>query len=415
MVAREYTVEGHDFVDMADVVQDAVQRRWDDPSGAYNVALKENLTGLSVADNWLEARKEWKATGKAWYIPMHLDATETLPDEHHGHPHHCVCNHKIAWHFEIVNTENNRKEIVGSEHIGFWMVRRKLIEDENIPEDMVTEERIKEWIKETVKTMKSNWWWETHGEEFTEMFDAVKELDLEINTRVGSDYYDSETERYETKKLIRKKAEGSFGVTGYGMASIVWRWNHPDNPKAQIHTRGYPNDRLHLDLQFFFISKDRFQQTSDEARQERAERIEAIELRREQRRQEQQRRQEEARAEQLERNRLRLIREEEERVRLEQHWADYCQELGIPTFDESVAINDWERQFVNDIMRRIKSERFISEKQKQRLVKIVLRANEPATEKQINYIRSLGGEVEGTITKAQASKIIENLKSGEHE
>ena len=39
------------------------------------------------------------------------------------------------------------------------------------------------------------------------------------------------------------------------MASIVWRWNHPNNPKAQINTRGYPNRKLLQDLDDFYESK----------------------------------------------------------------------------------------------------------------------------------------------------------------
>ncbi len=45
-----------------DIIADAVGGKWHNPSGAFNVALKENLTALSVADDWSEARKEWPHT-----------------------------------------------------------------------------------------------------------------------------------------------------------------------------------------------------------------------------------------------------------------------------------------------------------------------------------------------------------------
>ena len=40
------------------------------------------------------------------------------------------------------------------------------------------------------------------------------------------------------------------------MASIVWRWNHPDNPKNQLVTRGTPTDKLMQDLSYLFIMYD---------------------------------------------------------------------------------------------------------------------------------------------------------------
>ena len=39
------------------------------------------------------------------------------------------------------------------------------------------------------------------------------------------------------------------------MASIVWRWNHPDNPRRQRDSkRGTPNDKLMEDLVLFKIN-----------------------------------------------------------------------------------------------------------------------------------------------------------------
>ena len=167
-------VGANDHIDVGQILRDVVDEKWVNPTGAYNIALKERLTALSVSDDWAEAKLEWKATGNIWYVPMRESADDILPAIHQEkHPHECICGHKIAWHFEIVNTENNIREIVGSEHIGFWMVARHLLADLNIPADMITQERVKVWIKESVKTMKAEWWWSRWGEQFEEWFNAV--------------------------------------------------------------------------------------------------------------------------------------------------------------------------------------------------------------------------------------------------
>ena len=125
-------------------------------SGALNKALISRLTDISVSDDWDNAKHEWRATGEVWYIPLRLSnmAESYLPAHHHDHPSECVCGHKIAWHFEVENTENDVKEILGSEHITNWMIIRHLKENKGIPEDAITEELIQEWMKESVKTMK---------------------------------------------------------------------------------------------------------------------------------------------------------------------------------------------------------------------------------------------------------------------
>ena len=130
--------------------------------GAFNKALISNLIKLSVSDNWDDAKHEWRATGRVWYRSMrYLDTTiQQLPAPHaDNHPNYCVCGHPIAWHFEVENTENNTLEILGSEHITNWMIIRHLKENKGIPADAITEDKIIEWMKEAVKTMKAEWWW----------------------------------------------------------------------------------------------------------------------------------------------------------------------------------------------------------------------------------------------------------------
>ena len=396
---------------MGDIIADAVGGRWDNPTGAYNIALKERLTDISEADNWKEARKEWKATGNVWYIPLKDDATEILPPHHaDDHPNECICGHKIAWHFEIENTENKALTIVGSDHIGFWMIVRHLIENKGIPEDMVTEERVKEWITEAVKSMKSEWWWREHGEEFEERFNAVKKLDLIFNTRRGEGYYDDDTDRYERQMLIRKKSEGKFGENGYGMASIVWRWNHTDNEKCQKKTRGWPNQRLENDLLVFFFNLDSYEFKLKVREDERKARIAEVIARREQQeieREEQRLRNEEA-------NRVRRERQQQEQIEKEERRATAlqrtCDEWGIPLFAATDGNNDWERDFLEQMISKIINEYYMSEKQKGRIIKIILGDNAPATNKQLRYIESLSGKPTEGMTKENASKMIDELK-----
>jgi len=418
-IARRVREQGAEFVATGNVLLDAITGRLDDPTGAYNIALKDNLTALSEADNWKEARKEWRATGNVWYVPMNDDAEDVLPSPHNqSHPHYCICGHSIAWHFEIENTENNRIEIVGSEHIGFWMIVRHLIENLEMPEDEVTEERVKEWVLEAVNSMKSEWWWKENGEEFEKMFEVVREVDLFINTRQGKPYQDYETARTEYAKLIRKKAEGKMGTPHYFMASIVWRWNHPDNTKAQTNIRGYPNNRLWNDLLIFYFNIGKHKETINVATAERKERLAEIKQRKEA--EEAQRR-----VREKEENILYRKRRAETQKRIEKEQKEialripnFCEKHNIPIFTaESHGNNDWEISFLVDMIGKIHSGNFMSEKQLLRTIRIVKGEDDKATEKQLSYIRKLGGIPNADLTKRDASQMIDELKnpSGEEE
>ena len=396
---------------MGDIIADAVGGRWDNPTGAYNVALKERLTDISVADEWAEAKKEWKATGNVWYIPLANDASEVLPPHHaEDHPNECICGHKIAWHFEIVNTENNLLEIVGSDHIGFWMIVRHLIENKGIPEDMVTEERVRIWVTEAVKSMKSDWWWREHGDDFEERFNAVKELDLVFNTRLGETYLDVDTDRYENQLLIRKKAEGTFGIEGYQMASIVWRWNHIDNEKCQKNTRGWPNPRLENDLLIFYFTLEMYKKQLAERNQARAERVAEVVSRRAaaeiEKEKAEARRAIEYRERRQKQQQAEIEREERRATSLERT----CVDWGIPVFTAEDGTNEWEQDFLGQMINKIINEYYMSEKQKSRIVKIILGDKAPATAKQLKYIQSLGGTPTEGITKEEASRTIDELK-----
>tara|TARA_R110002012_G_scaffold303918_1_gene506201 strand:+ start:639 stop:1844 length:1206 start_codon:yes stop_codon:yes gene_type:complete len=377
-------------------------------TGALNRALMTRLTELSVSDDWDEAKHEWRATGEVWYRPLRYAETEIqqIPEPHcNNHPNKCVCGHPIAWHFEVENTENNTKEILGSEHITNWMIIRHLKELKNIPADAITDEKIIEWMKEAVKTMKAEWWWKENGDDWEEMFNEVKELDLRINVRTKGKYYDRETRRYEDHMTIAKTKNGSLGK----MSSVVWRWNHPDNARRQIDTRGYPNEKLWRDVRILFAKMERFEQQLNDRDTEMAERKEQIRNERE--------------AEMLKNQERQIaIREEAERIRSETKeeyeniaLKEACEYYDIPYFNLEMGNNDWEKTFLNDMSNRIIRKQTLSVRQLNKLLKIIAPDStepEPASHKQISYIKKLGGDVVEGLTKTDASKLIGELLGG---
>jgi len=368
-------------------------------SGPYNKALMTRMTAISVADNWTDAKKEWRMTGNVWYIPMAAGyGEERLPDVHRNkHPRECLCGHRIAWHFEVENTNNQELEILGSEHVTNWMIIRHLIEECGIPVDAITEDKIQEWIKAAVKSMKCTWWWNEWGEEFEELFNEVKELDLRINVRKKGRYWDGKTRAYEDKWVIAKTKKGSLGR----MASIVWRWNHPDNSKAQINTRGYPNERLFRDVQLLYALYDEKKETIDTIENEYNNRVALGE----QRIAEHTRRADIQRIAAAERNVQMAVQDNEAVTKA-------CEYLDLPYMDETNGRTDWERKFIRDVRFRLINQGKLSSNQISRWLMIhdpTLEQDIPASGKQINYIRKLGGEPEVNITKSQASIMIELL------
>jgi hypothetical protein len=373
-------------------------------TGALNKALISRLTEISVSNEWDEAKHEWRATGEVWYVPLRLSnmAENYLPEHHHGHPSECVCGHAIAWHFEVENTENGIKEILGSEHITNWMIIRHLKETKGIPEDAITEELIQEWMKEAVKTMKHDWWWKENGEDWEEMFNAVKELDVRINVRSKGNYYDRSTKRYEPHMTIAKTKNGSLGK----MSSVVWRWNHPDNGKRQIDTRGYPNEQLWRDVQLLFAKSQRFEKQLDEKMEEIEQRKSYV-------------REQNQKAEVIAEERRELMKAEAAKMRNEQAnkfnsqiMIEACDYYDIPHFTLDDATNDWEKKFLNDMYNKMIQRKVLSEKQLSAILRIVVpdaSIDNPASEKQIRYIKRLGGEPPNDLTKQRASEMITEL------
>ena len=406
-------------------------------NGKWDKVLKAKMVELSEADNYDDAKDEWITTGNCWYIPWADSGIESLPEHHHTHPHSCLCGHKIVWHFEIYNTVTDVYEIVGSDHINSYMVIRHLVEEKGIKPETITDEMIDEWITEQVKGLKAKWWWDLNGDQFTEWFESIRELDLRVNVRKTKRYYNYLNRTWDYKTAIRKRAEGKFGQQGYKMSSIVWRWNHPDNRKRQIETRGYPNDRLWNDLQIFYITRqtyldiiakeDKKKQLLEEERENRRKDIErerAVELEEQREYKKQQllriekRDTEEAELDGiLEQKRIETIMAA--RINAEEDdttFGEMCAYYDVPVFDISFANSRWQERFITDIIIRLSQGKGLSDKQLVHLRKIVVDEPLPATNKQIWYIKKLSPDYEMPVklTRVQASDIINTLK-GEDE
>ena len=414
--------------------------------GRWDRALKRKMVELSVADNYDDAKHEWLATGNVWW-----SGNDVMPDWVRNSTMgagKCLCGHIVVYHFEIVNTENGVVECVGSDHINSYLILRAIAEDEGVNIDTITDEQIQEWINVRTKSMKAEAWWKSNGDAFTMMFDSIKELDLHFNIHKRDWYYDGETQQNHRRRVLRKRGEGSYGSPDYKMASIVWRWNHPDNPKAQINTTGFPNDNLMKDLALFYVKREDYQNRLDKYKQDRANRIEQIRIAQErsqrerEERQRLRREQEEERlriynlpenvearriAEEQRQERNRIWREKQEANRLAreiakrqkqeeiltkdfggENFLQMCDYYGVPEFDESFANTNWERGFLADIKEQMMGSRELTTNQLRSLRKIF--DEDSATTKQLKFLNDLGynGTV-STLTKRQASTIISQL------
>ena len=406
--------------------------------GHWDRKLMANMVALSNADNYEEAKHEWIATGDVWWSGNSNERPSWVND----HAGKCLCGHRVVYHFKILNTENGNEECVGSEHIGSYLILREIKERTGLKESEITDEMIQEWINERTQSMIQTAWWHTNGEHFTEMFDTIKEADLRINVKSKDQYWCWTDKKYKIKSRMLKRGSGKIGEEGYQMSSIVWRWNHPNNPKNQQTTRGYPNDKLWTDLVYFHTMYHAVHKAKLEAEDARLE--EATQRQHERMaRQEQERlqRQEQARLRQEEYERQRAEREakyeQEEKERkanllitnadkLTQErqqlndlsmftntevteFKNMCDYYGLPVFDGNFPISIWESSFLLDIRRRMANGNELTPNQLKTLKNIC--SNEPLTEKQELYLKNLGyeGSFDG-ITKRKASIMITNKK-----
>ena len=81
----------------------------------------------------------------------------------------------------------------------------------------------------------------------------------------------------------------------------------------------------------------------------------------------------------------------------------------IREFSSRFAKNQWELSFLKDIKVRLESKRNLTDGQLRSLHRI-LNNKEPATDKQLAYLMSLGYEGKEPTTKAEASRLITEYK-----
>lgn len=383
--------------------------------GHWDKKLVERMTNLSQADNWEEAKHEWKATGRCWWLSQTHDIPSFVADSQQGYGK-CLCGHKVVYHFEIVNTENDNIECVGSDHIESFLIIRYLEEDMNI--ENATDAQIQEWIDERMKTMKSEAWWAKNGEYFTGVLEDIREADMYYNYNL-EDEYDPKIGGWTLvpKKPI-KRSTGQIENPFYQMASITWRWDDSRNRRNQKSTRGYPNKKLMADLALFysrFITT--YQAEIQERKERREEQIKAFEERK--------KNADIAMAEYREKHRLRA--EENARIRKanfankmriivseldtepNSNMKQMMQFYDIKEFGSRFAKNDWELNFLHDMKVNLSAKKDLTDNQLATLNRIV-NNNEPATNKQLAYLVSLGYEGKEPTTKAEASRLITEYK-----
>tara|TARA_B100000029_G_scaffold516724_1_gene633277 strand:+ start:2504 stop:3688 length:1185 start_codon:yes stop_codon:yes gene_type:complete len=367
-------------------------------NGRWDRKLKERMVALSAADNYDEAKHEWIATGEVWWTTL-----GDVPDWANQHIHKCLCGHDIVYHFEIHNTETDVRECVGSDHINSYMILRAITEETNLDEEAITDEMIEEWITVRVESLKKDAWWKMHGDEFIKMFNAVKDLDLRVNVRRKGRYYDSNYKMYRDKTFVRKASDGKYGAPGYKMASIVWRWNHPDNTKAQQRTKGWPNQKLYNDLLMFYFNVETAKaetEKEDKMLARRAETLEEYAKR-------------EARRKQREFERKQKVVNNLVNIEHDEKFKDSCEYYGIKPFVPEQGKDTWEEGFLLDIKGKMIKGLTLTESQVQKLWDILDGDGkiQPATERQKNYLMRLGykGDLDD-ISKDEASKNIRRLK-----
>ena len=429
-------------------------------SGRWDRALMKKMVELSEADNYEEAKEEWIATGNVWW-----GGEDNMPNwvrnSQMGRGK-CLCGHTVVYHFEIVNTENGVVECVGSDHINTYLIMKEISKRTGIDIADITQGDIDKWIQERTKTMMAKAWMHQNGEQFNAIYERIKDIDILVNAKCTNLYWDFDEQEYRYSSKLRKKAEGVPTSNYYRMASIVWRWEHPQNSKAQSRTRGYPTDKLWQDMIIFDamcnvkhresynnkilyaqnqtteeLARREARRVRDEARQQRrlAEQRERAAIQAEQERVYNLPENVEARRIEAEEKaeRARIIREErvarDARARelklanateylntdtgLEDIFEQMCNYYGIRIFDSKLGSSAWEMSFLKSVKQQMVLKKELSNSQINKLKEILNNAASPA---QINYLQDLfyapedNKEWRKNLTRKQASEEIEKLK-----
>jgi len=421
--------------------------------GHWDRKLMERMVELSVADNYEDAKEEWIATGSVWW-GGNDEAPDWVTNSQQG-VSKCLCGHNVVYHFEISNLENGNVECVGSDHINTYLIMKEISVRTGRDISDITEGEIDTWIQERTKTMIAEAWMHKNGKMFNDIYERIKEIDILFNVKGQAHlYYDYNDKRHRYVSHLRKKSKYQPTDTYYQMASIVWRWEHPENSKAQSRTRGYPTDKLWQDMIIFDAKclleyKEKYdkmilraeKKTIDFHKRQERNRI-ASQARIERQRIEKERRE----AEEAEKMRIynlpenvekrRLEAEARERDRLARHavlrrqreereakqfevakqnlantsdspeFREMCLYYGIEPFGVEIATSRWEANFLNNIKNQMRSKKPLSDRQLESLKGIVSKS---ATEAQIKYLTDLGYEGP-RISRKKASEKIKELK-----
>ena len=365
-------------------------------TGHFDRKLIERMVLLSEADNYEEASKEWIATGKVYW------GTMEIPDWWEDRAGECLCGHKIVYHFEVRNSENDNMILVGSDHINTYQIIREISLSTGLGAEMITEAMIDEWLSVRVAAMKTTAWWDANGELFTEMFDAVKDYDVRVNVRANGREYSPEHGRSLPITVLRKGSSGQPHDYDYKMASIVWRWNHPENAKNQRTARGYPTEKLWTDLIMFHARIATHILNCDKQDAHLLKLKDTVEKNRI-----------------LAESQMQMLREDREKAE-DAAFIEGCEYYGFPPFDSSMGTSGWERDFLRDIKRRMQRGWELTERQLISLKNILTDDGSKASEKQLTLIFKLGfdGPMDD-LTKKEASalitKMIEEQKGEQNE
>ena len=92
---------------------------------------------------------------------------------------------------------------------------------------------------------------------------------------------------------------------------------------------------------------------------------------------------------------------------------DMCEYYDVPMFTPAIATKDWDKRFLTDVIRQMSTGKQLSSRQLEFLRNIVVDEPLPASDKQIWYIKKLGGEdyvIPNNLNRTDASKLIDELK-----
>tara|TARA_R100001377_G_C3194375_1_gene111984 strand:+ start:788 stop:1912 length:1125 start_codon:yes stop_codon:yes gene_type:complete len=333
--------------------------------GRWDRKLKQEMVKLSVADNYEDAKHEWSATGEIWWDFGNGQAPDWVK-----HFKHCLCGHKIVYHFEICNDQTGIRECVGSDHINSYLILNEIKARTGLLDEQITDEMIQEWIDVKIKSMKSERWWDECGDDFIDKFEDIREIDLRINVNEKGTYWDNNLSMYRPRTTIRKRSSDG------NMASIVWRWNHPDNRRNQQEVHGFPNKKLLDDLEEFHGMVKPLSEQMEREDMEHAQRIKL-----------------------LHKQKNKLVRRTDDDAI--QEMAEFYALSNFTKFS-SGNLGEWENTFFTSIKLVLSKHKTLTANQLSTVRELLV----PATEKQINYLLALGFEGDTTLSKRQASRAI---------